>query len=173
MLHQGLSDRELSACPVATKTLAQTGTLSAVWSVRSSIGTEPPRRVMKIEASASRLLWPAWTRTTVDNLLGLLDLRPNWDSYGAHPISTTSVETAVSLLLQVMQDHSVPPAVVPTSSGGVQLEWHLRGIDLEAEVSPSGAVYAYEHDHQSGAEWEGELPAELERFRQTVEGIST
>lgn len=32
------------------------------------------------------------------------------------------------------------PAVVPTADGGVQLEWHRDGTDVEVYVEPDGAV---------------------------------
>ena len=48
------------------------------------------------------------------------------------------------------------PAVVPTVKGGVQLEWHANGLDLEIEISPdSGGSIFYEHEKGDTIEREG------------------
>lgn len=40
-------------------------------------------------------------------------------------------------------DAVVMPSVHPTVRGGIQLEWHRKGLDLEIEVLPSGQARAY------------------------------
>ncbi len=60
-----------------------------------------------------------------------------------------------------MQSDTPTPAVVPTSRGGVQLEWHTREIDVEVEIpSPDHITVSYE-DHRSGKEWEDELTSDF------------
>lgn len=56
----------------------------------------------------------------------LADLRDNWDSYGGHPITEEALWVARVL------------AVVPKSDGGIQVEWHAYGWDVEIEVLPDG-----------------------------------
>jgi hypothetical protein len=47
------------------------------------------------------------------------------------------------------------------SSGHVQLEWHLGGIDLEVEVvTPTRREVLFE-DRLTGEEWEGSLDYDL------------
>lgn len=55
-------------------------------------------------------------------------LKKNWDSYGAVPIAIASIVTIESI------------SIVPTSIGGLQLEIHKDGFDLEMEVSPTGEI---------------------------------
>lgn len=62
------------------------------------------------------------------------ELSPNWDSYGALPIDRQCLVTAILLWLTSARPQTPPPAVVPTIRGGVQLEWHRGGIDLEIEI---------------------------------------
>lgn len=57
-----------------------------------------------------------------------LKLKPNWNSYGAEPISGLATETAKNL------------AVFPTPSGGVQFELHAGGSDVEIEIDAKGQV---------------------------------
>ena len=56
----------------------------------------------------------------------------NWDSYGAAPLTDIALNTADLL-------HSRWIAM-PTNDGGVQLELHTHGIDLEIEIGPDGKV---------------------------------
>lgn len=72
------------------------------------------------------------------DLLALLSLQPDWDSYGALPVDPATLEFADGLLARTMRPGSPKPTVVPTPSGGVQLEWHRAGIDLEVEVVRPG-----------------------------------
>jgi hypothetical protein len=80
-----------------------------------------------------------WRRGALARLARIAALENDWDSYGARPISG-AVVALVEHLLEVSAQPKVPePAVVPTPDGGVQLEWHIRGLDLEVAVAPSAA----------------------------------
>ncbi len=63
------------------------------------------------------------------------DLETDWDSYGAPPITEGSREAA-KLALDILDGTKVQ--VVPTCSGGVQIEWHNENGDLELEIMPDG-----------------------------------
>lgn len=86
----------------------------------------------------------------------LLTLRENWDSYGAPKISHEAVEGA-KLLWSLL---ATEPSFVPMSDGGVQMEWHNRGFDVELEISPDGKLaddapevvepVAWRYRHKSG-----------------------
>lgn len=69
-------------------------------------------------------------------LTELLELPQGWDSYGASTIDPKAVDAA-SRLLDVL-DHD--PAVIPCNHGGVQLEWHRDGLELEVEISAAGEI---------------------------------
>ena len=58
----------------------------------------------------------------------LLALKPNWDSYGAPRISRDAISTI---------EHF---AAVPCSDGGIQLEIHRDGFDIEIVVGPDGTI---------------------------------
>jgi hypothetical protein len=47
--------------------------------------------------------------------------------------------------------------VVPTVGGGVQLEWHTGGIDLEIEIQAPGHFHVWLEDPQENLELETEL----------------
>lgn len=48
-----------------------------------------------------------------------------------------------------------PPQLVPTTTGGIQLEWHRGGLDVELHVEPDGS---------SWLSYEGPSAAEVAAF---------
>lgn len=63
-----------------------------------------------------------------DRLNELASLVQDWDSYGAGPIDRSALRTADALTF------------VPTPHGGIQIELHAGGIDLEIEITSTGKV---------------------------------
>ena len=58
----------------------------------------------------------------------LMDMEEGWDTYGAPKISREAIRTI---------EHF---ATVPTSDGGIQLEIHRDGFDIEIEIGPDGKI---------------------------------
>ena len=56
----------------------------------------------------------------------LASLADGWDGYGGAPITEAAMRVARAI------------HVVPTCNGGIQVEWHVNGWDLEVEVSKDG-----------------------------------
>lgn len=78
-----------------------------------------------------------WFRTAVTRLEYLAKLDPDWDSYGAKPIQTDKAISTVAFLADVAATtpNIASPSIVPLPDGGVQVEWHCGGIDLEVAFS--------------------------------------
>lgn len=57
-------------------------------------------------------------------------MEPNWDSYGAAPIDPRAVDRAILMLDSLAGDWQP----VPCSDGGVQLELHDDGFDIEITI---------------------------------------
>ena len=102
---------------------------------------------------------PLWVRPVAEQFESLLRLPFNWDGYGAESPKLPIVGKVILLLGDLLQDSSPPPSVIPTLEGGIQVEWHRRGIDLEIEIQPNGQNVAFYQDRRNGDEWEGD-PAE-------------
>ena len=115
---------------------------------------------------------PAWLETTNEALRALLGLPANWDSYGAAPIHVESVMASIDLLRAIMRDDAPAPAVVPTSQGFVQLEWHRDGLDLEIEVQSLGKYLTYFENSQTGENWEQEVDWDLSPLIDFVSKLS-
>jgi len=84
-------------------------------------------------------------------------LAAGWDSYGALPLSVGAVSRCITLLPALLPEGAPDPTVVPTRDGGVQFEWHRRGIDFEVTVPPAGPISYLMADGHTGdeVEWEG------------------
>ena len=79
----------------------------------------------------------------------------------------------LSLLAHALDSRVPPPTVVPTSEGGIQVEWHRNGVDLEIESAPSGQVeffFASQSEEYEGSAWE-ELDR-LAEYARTVMEVS-
>ena len=81
-------------------------------------------------------------------LWSLMRLEPGWDSYDARSISPDAVRTAIAFLVQSAS--RARPSIVPTSKGGIQLEWHDGLVDVEIECMPSGHAQLVGEDAESG-----------------------
>ena len=94
-----------------------------------------------------------WHRQIIRECKELLKLPEGWDSYKAKRIEADAVLAAIEVLLEIMSDDAEIPSVVPLNDGGVQLEWHPGGYDLEIVCRPGKEpVFFYEH---RGKEMEG------------------
>jgi hypothetical protein len=130
--------------------------------LRSSIsGRSLEAEVRTLSSGSAELLVSqpqAWLQDAVEKLSAFVALPQNWDSHGSSQISVATANHA-SQLLTTLCDLGLPaPRLVPTSSGGVQLEWHDDGVDLELELFPDGRIIAVFDDTQSSESWEQELP---------------
>lgn len=105
---------------------------------------------------------PPWLLPALTSLSELGTLEDNWDSYGARSVSVNAVAGVIRLLALIMTDTMPAPTLVPTRSGGIQIEWHARGIDLEIQVESNGQrLRATIEDPKRGIEWSGDITSNL------------
>jgi hypothetical protein len=64
------------------------------------------------------------------SLRELAELEKDWDGHGSIPPTEDAIRTAANL------------QVVPVGGGGLQLEIHAGGSDLEIEIQPDGRIVA-------------------------------
>ncbi len=119
--------------------------LSSSWDPFQVTGPEDlaPRTRAAYEPSVSEMgLLPTYQR-----LAQLTQLEPDWDSYGAAPVSDGAIAAAhefLSLmsgqLLRAFAEHISPYTVAPLADGGIQIEWRGRRSALELEIDPAGVL---------------------------------
>jgi hypothetical protein len=105
---------------------------------------------------------PSWLQPALSSLSDIGSLQDNWDSYGARSVTLRAVAGALRFLGLIMADTMPMPTFVPTRSGGVQVEWHARGIDLEVRIEPNGQRwYAAVEGATNQPEWSGDITSNL------------
>jgi hypothetical protein len=93
---------------------------------------------------------PAWEKEVVATLCRFLDLDEGWDTYGGRPLRYDTGMFAVQILSNIMDESIPPPSIVPTSTGGVQFEWHQNGLDIELFVAEPYECELMVTDHRAG-----------------------
>jgi hypothetical protein len=126
----------------------------------------------------SYFLWSvpqvAWLRDAKRKLAELSSLPPNWDSYGGRPLSPEMHLAAGRLIAQIAEPGLPMPAIVPTSDGSIQLEWHERDIDLELRLrTPSLYEFSFEDLRGVEASIEEELRYDLTPLRRALELLTS
>lgn len=93
-----------------------------------------------------------WQVEVLDKLYELLQLPPDWDGQSAPVVRRDAAMFVLEVLGKVMQPHTPLPQVVPSSVGGIQIEWHEAGIDLEFHIAAPYECELWFEDHQSGCQ---------------------
>jgi hypothetical protein len=73
----------------------------------------------------------SWAVDVEGRLNDLAGLPRGWDGYASRPVSFTCAQFTANLLEQIFVEGVPAPALVPTGEGGVQIEWHRNGYDVE------------------------------------------
>ncbi|HWK25917.1 MAG TPA: hypothetical protein VNS09_05100 [Solirubrobacter sp.] len=97
--------------------------------------TTPVAKSTHVMTFAMQDLAAPWLRDAMDRISDLTALAMNWDSYGARPVEADLALQAVTFLMRVAFEEVPEPSIVPLGDGGIQLEWHVAGIDLEIAFS--------------------------------------
>jgi hypothetical protein len=99
------------------------------------------------------LISPAWLGRVKQRLEELILLQPNWDSYGGAPVDPRVVQLATSVVEWFAVADMPPPDVFAMSDAGVQIEWHVRQVNIEIDISPLDGTTIYFDDLHSGQRW--------------------
>lgn len=174
-----LQERGILASSTLTKYLDQFSKAER----RPVAGSQQPNLIARTREYSSRgqeytIMWqdygqplPAWFDPLMQGFVDLLTLPPNWDSYGAGTIDSRIVQAALDCMNAVLGPNSPAPRVVPLSSGGLQLEWHRKGIDLEIVFTPGESPSFYYRNRTTGGEGDHELPKENHLLRTVISAL--
>lgn len=101
--------------------------------VKSGFSDRDVRRPSGIAVSSAALdqLGGYWLSRATKEIISLLSLEPGWDSYNAVPVDSSVAIYALEVLASVVTDTTPAGSVHPLSGGGLQVEWHRGGRDLE------------------------------------------
>lgn len=168
--------------PIISRQELQSSPSSASFSIRGllssqevryspvSLNQTESREQVEICLDSNTENLPVWVVPTITALVKLLDLPPGWNSYGARPIRRSIVLAAADMLRRIMLQDTPTPEVVPTSRGGLQLEWHIADTDIEVVFDSPTHVQFYAE--AAGQEVNGALPADNLKLRSFIARIS-
>lgn len=87
--------------------------------------------------SATQVIEPVeepWRSIVEARLKKLGGYQTGWDGYCSAPPHPSVIAYARSALHSVMQFGTPVPSIVPMSEGGLQIEWHQDGYDIELAI---------------------------------------
>jgi hypothetical protein len=117
--------------------------------------------------------WPQSFLKSAEAVAELLKLPLGWNSYTAKPITLQNALEAIRLLAWLIGPDTPRPAVVPRVQGGIQLEWHTEGVDIEVYIDSPGKVSFFAEQIESRKPVEKPLTGnelELKKFVQHISG---
>ena len=91
----------------------------------------------------SRADTSCWVIPVLERLQAISELTDNWDGYGSPAPEAQTLIAALEVLRQFIPASVATPSVAPTTTGGIQFEWHQGGWDIEIEVFPDGRAVAW------------------------------
>ena len=130
-----------------------------------------PIELRPVQPSCAALteIMPTWMKATLKQLEEISTLERNWDSYGAPVIAPSRIAQAYNVVQSVMHDCAPPPILLPTSDGGIQIEWHTHGVDLEISlVSDADLDISFEDLREEFPSFEGVLISDVTQLVQYV-----
>src|SRR2546428_9350746 len=93
-----------------------------------------------------------WLPSFQSQLGAMFSLLPGWDTYNGKPITAESAEAAVGFMTRFLEPKTTAPWIVPLADGGLQLEWHENGVDLEVAFPATDNPELYALDLTTGEE---------------------
>jgi hypothetical protein len=112
--------------------------------------SESPPDVYKVVAPDAS----PWYRAALDRISSLTALAVGWNGYDAIEVKADMAIDAATFLATVAFPGIAAPSITPLADGGVQVEWHRGGLDIEVVFSDDEAGICIV-DRQGG---EVELP---------------
>jgi hypothetical protein len=113
-----------------------------------------------------------WLEYVADRCRQFTELTPNWDTYGAPPVSPFTVQAAMTILGRLATASLPPPRVVPTAQGGLQFEWRIQERALEVQFNAPTQVSLFFSDESTGEETEVDLRSDLKPFSDVLKKLA-
>jgi hypothetical protein len=108
----------------------------------------------------------------IRKLYSLTELKAGWNSYTARPIQRDVIDHIARWIPTLLQPTTPEPAVVPRVRGGIQLEWHRKGIALEIYVDSPNDIRFGAEDLNSGHTIEASLAGNEELLSTWIARLS-
>lgn len=76
-----------------------------------------------------------WYGEALDRISGLTALAVGWNGYDAREVKADMAIDAAKFLAKVAFPGIAAPSITPLAEGGLQVEWHRGGLDIEVAFS--------------------------------------
>jgi hypothetical protein len=76
-----------------------------------------------------------WYGEALDRISGLTALAVGWNGYDAREVKADMAIDAARFLAKVAFPGIAAPSITPLAEGGLQVEWHRGGLDIEVAFS--------------------------------------
>lgn len=113
----------------------------------------------------------SWQDEMVSTLCRFIDLPEGWDSYAGKPLRHDTGMFALQLMNGMMGPSIPSPHLVPISDGGVQIEWHQNGFDIELYVAAPYDCELMVHDHNSGETKCYQLKSDFDPLKRAIRDL--
>jgi hypothetical protein len=114
----------------------------------------------------------AWADKVGDRLATLLQLPQGWDGHNGRPVSRSTASYAMHVIAKLVGPGVPAPSIVAGSYGGLQIEWHRKGWDIEFEIIAPNNIFALARNVATGEEEETKVETDLNALQQFVARIA-
>jgi hypothetical protein len=116
---------------------------------------------------------PDWTSKAAQRFVDLIRLPEGWDGHKGRPVLPPVADYAYQLLQKLMLQPGLPlPSITPLAYGGIMLEWHRRGLDVEIEIDAPACHRVYICEIATGTEQHFQLGPRLDRLRDVMTKVA-
>lgn len=113
-----------------------------------------------------------WQQDAYTRLIHLMSLGRGWDGSDSPAVRPEIATFAWNGLFSVMTPKTPIPFIAPVSGGGLQLEWHADGLDIELYISQPSRAELY-IEYQDGRDTvEENLSSDFELLSSAIKEIS-
>jgi hypothetical protein len=128
----------------------------------------PSREVETLRTASQRV------QAAIHQASDLVRLADGWNSYRAKSVSPKAIHHATRFLREAdsLISNLPAPSIVPTVRGGLQLEWHRQGVEIEIEFGVDDSASWYAEERGAGTALEGPVVGHENTIRQWLKRAS-
>ena len=133
----------------------------------------PQPRISASQIAAFQSVRTDWQRVAERRLNEVIRLPAGWDGHKGKPVQAAIATYAFGLLEALLKVPGVPlPSITPLSYGGLVLEWHRKGWDVEIEINAPSSHHVYTRELAPATVREFWLGSQLSQLLDVLKQIS-
>lgn len=112
-----------------------------------------------------------WRHRIERRLNDIAHLKFGWDGHNGKLVNAVTLQFTIEILVGLMRPHIPEPSIGATSYGGIQIEWHRKGWDVEIEIVAPNRLEIFTRNVQTDQIEEFSLGIVLDRLSGAVDRI--